>query len=221
MTRVPPISRRDLLACWASSVAVGWITSPGEARARGSQAPPPIPPLPLSIAVVEEEGRPAQDAAWVDAQLAEAVRLFEPLGLPLRRVASRALPARFARLETRADRDALASALEPRRINVMIVASLRDVDDPELLRMGVHWRNRATPAKHYVIVAASARPTTLAHEIGHYFGLGHSDVTDNVMSYSRTGAAVFFDPKQADRMRKLARMVVDAKLLDAVPADRE
>jgi hypothetical protein len=230
MGRLPMISRisrRALLACWTASVlAVGLLTviaPSGSALARrpGASSPiapiapiAPIPPLPLSIAVVEEEGRPVQDAAWVDAQIAEAVRLFEPLGLPLSKASSRALPASFARMETRADRDALAAALEPKRINVMVVSSLRDVDDPQRYRMGVHWRHRGTPAKHYIIVSATARPTTLAHELGHYFGLGHSDVTDNVMSYSRTGGPVFFDPKQAERMRSRARTYVSAKLLD-------
>ncbi len=223
----PRISRRALLACWSSSVlAVGLLTlitpsAPALARGPAASSPiapiAPIPPLPLSIAVVEEGGRPVQDAAWVDAQIAEAVRLFDPLGLPFYKASSRALPASFARMETRADRDALAAALEPKRINVMVVASLRDVDDPQRFRMGVHWRHRRTPAKHYIIVSATARPTVLAHELGHYFGLAHSDVTDNVMSYSRTGAPVFFDPKQAARMRARARTYVAAKLLDTSP----
>jgi hypothetical protein len=211
------VSRRVFLAfSAAAAAAAGAQAAPRFALARGKAEPAPLPPLPLSLAIAEEDGSPVRDTAWVDAQIAEAARLYEPLGIPLRKASSRPLGERFARIETRADRDALATALEARRINVMIVASLRDVDDPSLYRMGVHWRHRATPGKHYVIVAASARATTLAHEIGHYFGLGHSDVPDNVMSYDRTGGPVFFDDAQAAKMRAFARMFLGAKLLSAV-----
>jgi hypothetical protein len=202
-------SRRTFLA--AAGLLYAGALAPSRARAA---APPPIPALPLSVAVVEDEGTPVCDVAWVDEQLAEATTLFAPLGMTLRKVGSRALPARFARLETRADRDALAEALEARRINVMVVASLRDVDDAERLRMGVHWRHRKTPARHWIIVAATARRTVLAHELGHYFGLGHTAAPDNVMSYERTGGPVFFTAAQAERMRSFARSYVAMKQLD-------
>ncbi|MFT3769652.1 MAG: hypothetical protein QM820_29805 [Minicystis sp.] len=204
------LTRRALLA------AAGSVALPRLALA-AQPAPAPIPPLPLSIAVAAGDGGPVRDAAWVEEQLAQAGALFTPLGIPLVRVASRSLPAAHAQLETRANRDALASFLEPKRINVFVISSLRDVDDPRLYRMGVHWRNRKQPGKRYVIVAASARPTTLAHELGHYFSLDHSGVTDNVMSYDRSGGPVFFDDKQAERMRTAARMNVAGKLLDAAP----
>jgi hypothetical protein len=175
----------------------------------------PIPALPLSFAVAEEDAVAVQNEAWITEQIAEATRLFTPIGVTLRKASARVLPAPLARLETRADRDALAAHLEAKRINVMIVASLRDVDDPKLFRMGVHWRHRKTPAKHWVIVSASARPSTLAHELGHFFGLGHTDVTDNVMSYSRTGVPPFLDAGQAERIQSMARMYVGSKLLES------
>jgi hypothetical protein len=206
------VSRRSLLAASLSSalLAMSW-----PALARGPRgAPPPIPALPLSIAVAEEDGLPVRDDAWVDAQIAEATRLFAAIGVPLRKHGKRTLAARFARIETRDDRDALAGEMEAKRINVMVVGSLRDVDDPSLYRMGVHWRNRSAPSKHYVIAAASARATTLAHELGHYFGLGHTDVPDNVMSYARTGGAVSFDDRQGTTIRAFVRMYLGAKLIE-------
>ncbi|MCC6555547.1 MAG: hypothetical protein IT372_21510 [Polyangiaceae bacterium] len=204
------IRRRPLLAAAfaAALLAAAWPGLAGE-----EQPAAPLPSLPLDIAVAEVDGAPAQDAAWIDAQIAEAARLFGGLGAPVARASSRTLGARFAAIETREDRDALAAHLTPGKINVMIVGSLRDVDDPELFRMGVHWRNRKAPSKRYVIVSASARPSTLAHELGHYFGLGHSRVKDNVMSYDRSGAAVFFDASQAATIRAHARMYLASKLL--------
>ena len=165
------------------------LALPRAAFAGKPAEPPPIPPLPVSLAVAEEEGMPVRDAAWVGAQVAVAEALYSPLGIPLRVVASRTLPAALARIETRADRDALGARVEPRRVNVFVVASLRDVDDPRLYRMGVHWRSREKPARHYAIVAGDARATTLAHELGHFFGLDHTRVVDNVDAATSAGVA--------------------------------
>jgi hypothetical protein len=208
------ISRRAVIA--AAGLFSAGALAPGLARAAG-RVPAPLPAFPLSIAVTEEEaGKPARDDAWIDAQTAEAVRLFEPAGVALREVGSRALAPRFSRIETREDRDALASAIEARRINVMVVASLRDVDDPRRFRMGVHWRHRATPERRLVIIAANARPTVLAHELGHFFGLGHSGVDDNVMSYARTGAPVSFDAAQIAKIRSAARGYASSKAFEPI-----
>lgn len=215
--------RLSLLA--AVLLAAAW---PGEAAGRGEAAPPapaaakkklaapaeePIPTLPVSIAVAREGERPAQDDAWIDAQLAEAERLFGGVGVHLKKAKVRALDGRFARLESRKDRDALTAELEPGVINVFVVTSLRDVDDPRLYRMGVHWRPVSAPKKHYVIVAASGLPSTMAHEIGHFFGNGHSAVTDNLMSYDRTGDKVFLSPQQGKTIRAFARLYLRSKEL--------
>jgi hypothetical protein len=101
-------------------------------------------------------------------------------------------------------------------VNVFVVASLRDVDDPSLYRMGVHWRNGATPAHRYVIVTAEALSTTLAHELGHYNGLAHSAVVDNLMSYNRTGERVFLLGAQASAVRTFARLAFASGELTAL-----
>jgi len=174
---------------------------------------PPIPALSLSIAVASVDGKAVRDDAWIDAQLTEVERLFGPIGVSVRKAKSRPLDQRFARLETRADRDALAAELERGVVNVFIVASLRDVDEPDRYRMGVHWHKRSDTKKHYVIVSASAMPSTLAHELGHFFGNGHSKVVNNLMSYERTGDAVFIDERQAATIRAFARNYLRAKEL--------
>ena len=185
--------------------------------AAGDPAAAPIPTLQLAFAVASEAGTPVRDDAWIDAQVAEAERLFGGLGVHLRKTAPRPLAERFAHLETRADRDALAAEMSRGVINVMLVGSLRDVDDTSLHRMGVHWRPAAAPAKHYVIVSASALPSTLAHEIGHYFGNPHSAVRDNLMSYDRSGDQVFLDEAQGRIIRRFARLYVRIGELAAAP----
>jgi hypothetical protein len=167
---------------------------------------PPIPTLPLLVSVAEEGGKPVREDAWIDAQIAEAERIFAPAGVHFRKVGQRPLDGRFARLETRKDRDALDTVRVKGRVNVFVVASLRDVDDPKLLRMGVHWRNGATPSHRYVIVTAEALSTTLAHELGHYNGLAHTAVRDNLMSYDRSGERVTLSEAQVRSVRVFARM---------------
>jgi hypothetical protein len=205
-----PIPRRT----FAGSLGAALVLAASPVAAQPDE---PLPPLPLSIAVAADGGQSVRDDAWIDAQIAEAERLFGPLGIHLRKAAQRPLADRFARLETRADRDALDAVRVKGVLNVFVVASLRDVDDTRLYRMGVHWRNGKTPAHRYVIVSADARPSTLAHEIGHYLGLPHTTVVDNLMSYTRTGAEVFLDARQAKVTRTFARLAFASKELVEQP----
>jgi hypothetical protein len=170
----------------------------------GALPTPTLPVLPLSIAVADHEGAPVRDKAWVEAQVGVANQLFGVHGVTFDLVESRSLEPRFAALETKADRDALAAHRQPRVINVFVVRSLRDVDDPELLRMGVHWRKLTDLSQNYIIVAASARESTLAHELGHYFGNAHNAVQNNLMSYLRDGGEVFLDATQGATIRQHA-----------------
>lgn len=181
----------------AAAPPAGTGAAPAQPVAAQAPAPKPVaPPIPLSIAVALADGKTAQTQAWIDAQIAEAQRLYNAFGVSFRKDAMRRLPARFANLETRKDRDALATQLHPGVINVFIVASLRDVDDPKLYRMGVHWAPNGDLKRQYVIVASEARKTTMAHEIGHFFTLQHTSSPDNLMSYVRTGAEVFMTSSQ-------------------------
>jgi len=175
--------------------------------------PPVASTMPISVAVATADGGPVQDAAWVDEQLAETQRVYNGFGIYFRKAEVRPLDARFAALENRTDRDALASQLKKGVVNVFIVSSLRDVDDDKLFRMGVHWAPNGDLKRQYIIVAASARKTTMAHEIGHYFGLAHTQVADNLMSYQRTGAVVFLNAAQKAKVVTNAKVYVGRKEL--------
>jgi hypothetical protein len=165
-----------------------------------SHRAPPIATFPLSVAVAEDPaGSPVTDATWLDQELDTANALFAPFGVGFTRSESKPLDGRFAHLETRDDRDALAALLQSKVVNVFVVGSLRDVDDPSRMRHGVHWH--APSGAHYVVVVAGSHESVLGHELGHFFGNPHSKVVDNVMSYERSGAAVFFDAEQGRRIK--------------------
>ncbi len=176
------------------------------AAAPASRADEPFPALGLRFAVAEVGGGQVVDGSWLTAQVAWANRIFEPAGVSFEQARVSGLDASHARLETRADRHALGAELSDDVINVFVVESLRDVDDPSRYRMGVHWRPRGHPGKHLVIVARHAVPTVLAHELGHFFGNHrHSDTPGNIMSYDRGEVPPFFDAVQIRRIRAHAR----------------
>jgi hypothetical protein len=178
----------------------------------------PVLPLVFVLGVsiaVDGGGRPVAQPEWLEAQIEAARDLFAPFGVSFVRTEGAPVDARLADVETRADRDALAVVVRPYAVNVIVVESLRDVDDPTRMRRGVHWH--APSGVHYVILVAAAPPAVLAHELGHFFGNPHSPVADNVMSYRRTGAPVFFDREQGRRLTARAQAyVASGELLPVV-----
>lgn len=170
----------------------------------------------LSFAIARDAGEPVADDAWVVAQIDEANRLFAPLGTRFRWTIDKELSEPHGELHTRADRDALTPLTERSSIDVFLVRELEDVDEPGRLRMGVCWTGRG--GKRFIVLSRTARSSVLAHELGHFFGNPHSSEVDNLMSYSRTGAAVFLDPRQATTVKTFtARLLETGRLVDVGP----
>ncbi len=213
-------TRRSLLLGSGAGL-VGLVARAGSGHAREAERREEIV-VPVAVAVAQRSAEvdgeatlvPVVEPGFVTAQLYEANEVFGEHGIRfVEHVGRRTLPETAARLETRADRDALADAMQPQVANVYFVESLRDVDTPSLMRMGVCWRKLSNLAKRYVIVAASAMPTTLAHELGHFLGNGHAYVKNNLMSYERDGGKVFLDAAQARRSRTTAARLLASKEL--------
>lgn len=202
------MSRRKRNGRFVGTLLVGWaIVSASAAQAQPADPhPEPFPTLPLAFAVATVDGERVVDDAWLTERREWANRIFEPAGLSFERRSVRDLAPEHARLETRRDRHALGEHMRDEVINVFVVASLRDVDDPSRYRQGVHWRPAGHPGKHLVIVSATAGPTVLAHELGHFFGnRRHPETAGNIMSYSRRDGVPFFDDTQIRRIRRFTR----------------
>ena len=162
--------------------------------------------LPIAAHVVEVNGTPVASEAFLQERLARANAIFAPyrVGFVLERRSP--LPAAHARLESRADRDALAAYTGKHVIDWFVVESLRDVDEPERMRRGVHWHARGKRA-HYVILSTLGGPDVLAHELGHYLGNPeHSQTPGNLMCYERGQIEPpFLDAPQIARMERALR----------------
>ena len=166
----------------------------------------PDPRLPvrlgLAVHVARLDNRAVVEEPFIARQIEAANRIFAPYGVAFERVESHVVSSRHARMETRADRHALGALVRRGVINVFMVASLRDVDDPARMRRGVHWRSVSHAPAHFVIVSAIAFDAVLAHELGHFLGnRRHSQTPGNLMSYHHTDVLPFLDTAQQRRLR--------------------
>jgi len=188
------------------------------------------PTFGISFAIARDEttGARVVDDAWVNSQIADANLLFTPLGTSFRWTIEKPLADAQASMHTRDDRNALTPLMEKPKeavVDVFIVRELEDVDEPGRYRMGVCWTNagKKDTGKRFIILSRSARPTVLAHELGHFFGnREHSTVVNNLMSYSRTdGASVFFDDKQIANVKSFTKTFLETgRLVDVSSARR-
>ncbi len=170
--------------------------------------------VPIFFHVAVNEGAPVATDRFLAEQLDHANAIYKPMGITLSDVGHATLPRRHLALVSRDDRDALTRYLRPGVLNCMIVGSLMDVDEPGRERRGVHWRQRTTPTRHFVIVSAISGPYVLAHELGHFFGnREHSDTVGNLMSYQHTSAVPVLTQAQIARVHEtLEQMVLDGEL---------
>ncbi len=175
----------------------------------------------LSFAIAQgERGERVADDAWIQSQIDDANRLFGPLGTRFRWTIEKSLAEPHGEIHTRRDRDALTPLTERDVIDVFLVRALEDVDEPGRMRMGVCWTGRG--GKRFIVLSRTARPTVLAHELGHFFGnRQHSTVVNNLMSYSRDGGPVFFDEPQITTIKTFTtRFLETGRLVDVGPPRR-
>src|SRR5262245_39811596 len=123
------------------------------ASASATGQTPHVLPIVFHVAT-SNTGEPAVSDEFLTGQLVKAHAIFAPYGVRFVETGRRPLAATHAALENRADRDALGRYARRGAIDCFVVASLRDVDEPERMRRGVHWRSRSYRGTHFVILSA-------------------------------------------------------------------
>ncbi len=187
-----------------SLVVLALVALPSVARADRE------PVFPVDVAVTSDESGAVVDRAWIDAEMSLAERVYGPLGFHVRADHVRPLGSELARIEDPRMRDRFAPLVTPNEIQVFVVRSLRDDAQVGVYRNGVTWDSRISrengPSRRFIILAATAAQSSLAHELGHFFGIQpHSSVKNNLMSYDREDALVFLDATQQGIVKTTAR----------------
>ncbi len=173
--------------------------------------------------VVTPEG-PAQDVAWVTAQVEQAHRHFARIDTSFEVVAADAVPASDLEIDSREERDALGHDRFTRGVvHVFVVGRLADVDIAGNEIRGVHWRERADRTHRWVILSKIAGSLVLSHELGHFFGLPHSTYDISLMNKTvrltpLVSDLTFAEPEVVIMRKHRDRMLRSKLLLGRKPA---
>jgi hypothetical protein len=155
--------------------------------------------------------------AFIATQVLLANTHFAPLDVGFQLAGVDALSASAAEIKTPAERSALAAGGPTEgAIDVFVTGELHDVDVADKVLNGVAWRAPKL-GKKFIILSAKAFDRTLAHELGHVFGLPHSTYAISIMNKTPRE-----EPPQEDRtfaeqeiaaMRRRLRTLVRTKVI--------
>jgi hypothetical protein len=174
----------------------------------------------IQLHIATSDAKLVAGADWLKAQLVGANRHFAPLGVGFTLAGVDTMSDSAMHVETRADRNALAvGRLGGRIIHVFIVGQLDDVDVEGGIAYGVTWR-RPSDTRKYIIVSAQALERTLAHELGHFFGLPHSTYDVSIMNKSERKEPPVeqrtFADEEISAMRPVLERLLRGKVIVAV-----
>ena len=163
---------------------VGWVV-PNRAQARE------VVQVPVTIHVATSGGRSVVSEQHVRTSINRANAELAPFDIEL--VVAEIIPMRGGSLlETQDQRFEFGRKAErDGSIHVFFVerVKLNNSRKGDRRVSGMHWRyhglERDIRGREYVAVAHNAPTTTLAHEVGHAFGLTHDKSKDNLMCSCR------------------------------------
>lgn len=165
-------------------------------------------------------GRGPEVATFLAAQLAHANAQLGAAGIRLL-IEERVAGSIPLEVRTRRERHALAEhAPIDGDLHLFLVRQLANVDGQGDI-CGVHWRYRGGvrrwQGRRFLILSLpDALPDTMAHELGHYFGLAHQRHPGNLMTSPGRAEKSALAPFQVRRIQAELRAALRARVLSAV-----
>jgi hypothetical protein len=181
--------------------------------------------LPVTVHVAVDGQDPVAPREWIDAFIQRANELYEPVDVSFKVVGTPAFETPGPEITKVSERHALAQYAEPDGgIHLFIVRRLADKSIPDKWISGVHWRyqgkNRKWKGRRYIILSRQAnRVDTPAHELGHYFGLGHVKDSRSLMKPIPRDKDAVLLKWQINRVRKRLKWLIRKRLLKPIPGD--
>ena len=169
----------------------------------------------LRLHVPITDAGPIAAPDWVERQLASANKHFEPLDVAFQIVGVESLPASAERVEDATERRSFAPLIKGRVIDVFVTGHLDDIDKPGEMAFGVTWWT--TGDRKFIILSTQGFERTLAHELGHVFGLPHSKYAVSIMNKTPREApppeARTFHEKEIVKMKGRLRELLRSRTL--------
>ena len=155
-------------------------------------------PKPFALTIHIATSTPKDSDERVAAFIATANSKFAAAGIAFYEKERTVLPASFAILETQGERHRLKRYFKRNTINIFLLDEIRDPTpsestkkaaawqgfQPSGLLAGAHIEYLSETPKTYIIMSRHGSGLILTHELGHFFGSGHSPDPSNIMSYS-------------------------------------
>jgi hypothetical protein len=175
--------------------------------------------VPVTVHVALDDEAPVATRAWVDAFIERANSLYAPAGISFELDRSPTFETPGPKITKVSERHALAEFAEPDgSIHFFVVRRLADKSIKDKWISGVHWRyagkDKRLRGRRYIILSRrAARVDTPAHELGHYFGLGHARDKRNLMKSLPRDEDATFAPWQNRRIQRRLRRLIRRRVL--------
>lgn len=177
----------------------------------------------LRVHVPITDAGPIATPEWIERQLTTANTHFAPLDVAFQIVGVEPLPASAERVEDKAERTSFGPLTKGRVIDVFVTGHLDDIDKPGAMAYGVTWW--VTGDKKLVILSTQAFERTLAHELGHVFGLPHSKYPISIMNKTQREKPPVeertFHAKEQAKMKLRLRELLKNKTLQNLAAKKK
>ena len=175
--------------------------------------------IPLTIHLAVDGEETVAGSEWIDAFVERANELYAPVDVSFKVTGTPTFDSPGPEITKVAERHALAEFAEPDgSIHIFIVRRLADKSIPDKWISGVHWRyqgkNHKWRGRRYIILSRQAvRVDTPAHELGHYFGLGHVKNSKSLMKPIPRDRDAELLKWQIRRVRKRLKWLIRRKVL--------